>query len=119
MITKKLSVIAHGGAGSNNEHSDGTEKAVQACYTANQNNAGLLHAVAQAVVILEDDGRYNAGKGSHARENGKVLTDGGRVLGVTAMGSDINQAIKNAYSAVDKIKWDGIHYRKDIGNKAK
>ena len=52
-------------------------------------------------------------------ENGKVLTDGGRVLGVTAMGSDINQAIKNAYSAVDKIKWDGIHYRKDIGNKAK
>jgi len=52
-------------------------------------------------------------------DKGKVLTDGGRVLGVTAMGSDINQAIKNAYSAVDKIKWDGIHYRKDIGNKAK
>ena len=52
-------------------------------------------------------------------ENGKVLTNGGRVLGVTALGSDINQAIKNAYSAVDKIKWDGIHYRKDIGNKSK
>jgi phosphoribosylamine---glycine ligase len=52
-------------------------------------------------------------------DNGKVLTDGGRVLGVTAMGKDINQAIKNAYSAVDNIKWDGIHYRKDIGNKAK
>jgi phosphoribosylamine--glycine ligase len=52
-------------------------------------------------------------------DNGKVLTDGGRILGVTAMGSDINQAIKNAYSAVDNIKWDGIHYRKDIGNKAK
>ena len=52
-------------------------------------------------------------------ENGKVLTNGGRVLGVTALGSDINQAIKNAYSVVDKINWDGIHYRKDIGNKAK
>jgi phosphoribosylamine--glycine ligase len=52
-------------------------------------------------------------------ENGKVLTNGGRVLGVTALGSDINQAIKNAYSVVDKIKWDGVHYRKDIGNKAK
>ena len=75
MKTKKLSVIAHGGAGSSNEHSDGTEKAVQACYEANQNNAGLLHSVAQAVVILEDDGRYNAGKGSHARENGKVEHD--------------------------------------------
>ena len=50
--------------------------------------------------------------------NGKVLTNGGRVLGVTALGSDINQAIKKAYSIVGKIKWDGIHYRKDIGNKA-
>jgi phosphoribosylamine---glycine ligase len=51
-------------------------------------------------------------------DNGKVLTNGGRVLGVTATGSDIKQAIKNAYFEVDKIKWDGIHYRKDIGNKA-
>jgi len=38
METKKLSVIAHGGAGSSNEHSDGTEKAVQVCYEVNQNN---------------------------------------------------------------------------------
>jgi len=52
-------------------------------------------------------------------DNGKVLTNGGRVLGVTALGLNINQAIKNAYSVVDKIKWDGIHFRKDIGNKAK
>ena len=51
--------------------------------------------------------------------NGKTLTNGGRVLGVTATGSDINLAIKNAYSMVDKIKWEGIHYRKDIGGKAK
>jgi len=40
-------------------------------------------------------------------------------LGVTALGLNINQAIKNAYSVVDKIKWDGIHFRKDIGSKAK
>jgi phosphoribosylamine--glycine ligase len=52
-------------------------------------------------------------------DNEKVLTNGGRVLGVTALGSDINEAIKNAYNEVDKIKWDGIHYRKDIGSKAK
>ena len=52
-------------------------------------------------------------------DNGKVLTNGGRVLGVTALGLNINQAIKNAYSVVDKIKWDGIHFRKDIGSKAK
>ena len=52
-------------------------------------------------------------------DNKKVLTNGGRVLGVTALGSDINEAIKNAYNEVDKIKWYGIHYRKDIGSKAK
>jgi len=49
---------------------------------------------------------------------GKVVTNGGRVLGVTALGIDIGAAIKSAYSAVEKIEWDGIHYRKDIGNKA-
>jgi phosphoribosylamine---glycine ligase len=52
-------------------------------------------------------------------DSGKILTNGGRVLGVTASGLDIDHAIKKAYSEVDKIKWDGIHYRKDIGSKAK
>ena len=52
-------------------------------------------------------------------DNGKILTNGGRVLGVTALGLNISQAIKNAYSVVDKIKWNGIHFRKDIGSKAK
>ena len=48
---------------------------------------------------------------------GKVLTSGGRVLGVTATGADASSAIKKAYDAVAKIQWDGIHYRKDIGKK--
>ena len=52
-------------------------------------------------------------------DNGKVLTNGGRVLGVTALGSDLNEAIENAYNEVGKITWDGMHYRKDIGSKAK
>ena len=52
-------------------------------------------------------------------DDGKTLTNGGRVLGVTALGSDISVAIKNAYKVVEKIKWDGIHYRKDIGKKTK
>jgi phosphoribosylamine--glycine ligase len=51
-------------------------------------------------------------------ENGKVLTNGGRVLGVTALGDDIPSAIANAYEAVGKINWDGCYYRKDIGKKA-
>ena len=47
-------------------------------------------------------------------EGGKVLTNGGRVLGITATGPDTPSAIAKAYEAVSKIKWDGIHYRKDI-----
>ncbi len=50
-------------------------------------------------------------------EEGKVLTSGGRVLGVTATGPDTPSAIKKAYEAVAKIQWDGIHYRKDIGHR--
>jgi len=50
--------------------------------------------------------------------NAKVVTNGGRVLGVTALGNDIREAIKRAYSAVGKITFDGAYYRKDIGYKA-
>jgi len=51
-------------------------------------------------------------------KEGEYLTNGGRVLGVTAKGADIAAAIKNAYAAVEKISWDGAHYRKDIGHRA-
>jgi phosphoribosylamine--glycine ligase len=48
----------------------------------------------------------------------KVVTNGGRVLGVTALGKDISEAIAHAYQAVEKIRWEGVHYRTDIGWKA-
>lgn len=48
----------------------------------------------------------------------KLVTAGGRVLGVTAMGVGIKRAINKAYEAVSRIKWEGVHYRKDIGEKA-
>ncbi len=51
-------------------------------------------------------------------KDGKLVTNGGRVLGITALGAGINRAIKNAYTAVEMIEWDGVHYRKDIGAKA-
>jgi phosphoribosylamine--glycine ligase len=50
--------------------------------------------------------------------DGKTVTDGGRVLGVTALGDDLSLAMKNAYAVVEKINWDGVYYRKDIGRKA-
>ncbi len=48
----------------------------------------------------------------------KLVTAGGRVLGVTAMGVGIKRAMNKVYGAVTKIKWEGAHYRKDIGAKA-
>jgi phosphoribosylamine---glycine ligase len=49
---------------------------------------------------------------------GKIFTDGGRVLGVTSLGKDIKSAKINAYKAIEKIKFKGMQYRKDIGDKA-
>ena len=50
--------------------------------------------------------------------NGKIVTNGGRVLGVVACGEDIEDAQKNVYEAVSKISFDGVHYRRDIASKA-
>jgi phosphoribosylamine--glycine ligase len=51
------------------------------------------------------------------REHDKILTNGGRVLGVTATGDTLENAIKNAYARVDKITWPSKYYRTDIGKK--
>jgi phosphoribosylamine--glycine ligase len=51
-------------------------------------------------------------------KKGKIVTAGGRVLGVTALGKDIKTAKDNAYKAIEKIHFDGMHYRKDIADKA-
>ena len=51
------------------------------------------------------------------KEDGKILTNGGRVLGVTALGDSLENAITNAYSAVNNICWPNKYCRKDIGKK--
>ena len=58
--------------------------------------------------------------GTIRNNNNDILTYGGRVLGVTAIGIDFNNARSDAYKAVKKINWgkDGAYYRKDIGLKA-
>ena len=53
-----------------------------------------------------------------ALKDGKVVTSGGRVLGVTALGRGIQEAINRAYEAAKKISWEGAYFRKDIGQKA-
>lgn len=51
------------------------------------------------------------------KKDGKILTNGGRVLGVTALGDTLSSAISNAYAAAEKISWPHKYCRKDIGKK--
>lgn len=53
-----------------------------------------------------------------AFNNNEIVTNGGRVLGVTALGKDIKTARDRAYKAVEKIYFEGMHYRKDIADRA-
>ena len=67
---------------------------------------------------LDDKGQVDDAIVYHAGtkyENGKFYTNGGRVLGITAVAPTLDEALKKAYSAVDKINFDGAHYRHDIG----
>ena len=48
----------------------------------------------------------------------KTVTNGGRVLGVTGLGNTIKEAIEHTYQAVERIHFEGMHYRRDIGRKA-
>jgi phosphoribosylamine--glycine ligase len=51
-------------------------------------------------------------------QNGNIVTSGGRVMGVTSLGKDINDAVKRVYSAIELINFEGMHYRKDIAKRA-
>ena len=64
------------------------------------------------------DGCFVYHAGTKLSEDGKFLTNGGRVIGVTARGKDLPDALSKAYEGVDKISFEGAHYRKDIGQRA-
>ncbi len=71
---------------------------------------GLEDAAKTGAVVFHAGTKRNA--------QGEIVTNGGRVLGVTARGSDIADAVKNAYAAVKCITWDGVQYRTDIAHRA-
>lgn len=64
---------------------------------------------------LQDVYVFHAGT---ALQDGKCVTNGGRVLGVTALGSTVKEAIDGAYQGIASITWAGVQYRSDIGRKA-
>jgi phosphoribosylamine--glycine ligase len=67
---------------------------------------GLSEAEAEGALV------FHAGT---AEKNGKIITAGGRVLGVTALGDTEDKARQEAYNAISKISFEDMHYRKDIG----
>ena len=64
--------------------------------------------------VLDNAYVYHAGT---KVKNEKIVTSGGRVLGVTALGDTLDSAIKNAYNATGKISWENKYHRMDIGQK--
>lgn len=71
--------------------------------------SGLDTAAEQGAIV------FHAGT---AQEGDSIVTNGGRVLGVTALGNDIRQAVDHAYQAVKSIRFDNVHYRNDIAYRA-
>ncbi|MCK4277450.1 MAG: phosphoribosylamine--glycine ligase, partial [Phycisphaerae bacterium] len=69
----------------------------------------------EAAEALGDVKVFHAGT---ALSDGKLVNNGGRVLGVTALGETIADAQERAYQAVDKIRWKDCYYRRDIAAKA-
>ena len=56
--------------------------------------------------------------GTRLADDGRLLTDGGRVLSVTGVGADLPAALARAYTGIQRIHFPGMHFRRDIGAKA-
>jgi phosphoribosylamine--glycine ligase len=80
-------------------------------YERGRSIAGLKEAAKSDKVCV-----FHAGTRRNA--SGQIVTDGGRVLGVTALGETIEKAARRAYEAVQQIHFDGAHFRRDIAARA-
>ena len=80
-----------------------------AAYEKGYEISGLSTAESMGVLV------FHAGT---AERNGKIITNGGRVLGVVGIGEDIAAAVKKTYAAVEKISFKDAYYRKDIAHRA-
>ena len=91
-----------------------TGKEIKGLDTIKDNHTIVFHAGTKKKdgLPVPRSGTYSAGR------QDKIVTAGGRVLGVTSLGETIEQAIERAYNAVEKIKFDRCFFRRDIGAKA-
>lgn len=89
-----------------------------ACVVIASGGYPVAYEKGKKITGLDEKGQVDGAIVYHAGtkfENGKFLTNGGRVLGVTAVADNLDNALAKAYEAVSKIKFDDMHFRKDIG----
>jgi phosphoribosylamine--glycine ligase len=84
-------------------------------YPETPRKGDVIHGLPAGNAAGDDAHVFHAGT---ADANGEVVTNGGRVLCVTALGENVAQAQKRAYEAAESIRFDGMQYRKDIGYRA-
>ncbi len=84
-------------------------------YPGSYEKGRAISGIEQAEAISDDVKVFQAGT---AIKGGQLVNNGGRVLGVTALGDTLQAARDLAYRAVDEIHWDGCYVRRDIGDKA-
>lgn len=82
-------------------------------YPAKAETGAIIHGLEQAA----QHDQVSIFHAATSRSYGDWLTAGGRVLGVTATGENLNTALERCYRAVGEIHWDGMQYRRDIGRK--
>lgn len=93
-------------------------KEATACVVMASGGYPLAYKKGIEITGLDENGQISGATVYHAGtkyEDGKFYTNGGRVLGVTAAGKTLEEALEKAYSAVEKIHFDGVHFRTDIG----
>lgn len=93
-------------------------KEAAACVVMASGGYPVKYEKGKVITGLDENGQlpgvtvYHAGT---AEKDGCLVTSGGRVLGVTALAPTLDEALQKAYDAVEKIHFDGAHYRRDIG----
>ena len=94
----------------------------EACACVVMASGGYPLAYRKGIEItgLDTNGQIQGATVYHAgtlRKDGKFFTNGGRVLGITALGGSLEEALKRAYAGVEKIHFEGAQFRRDIGKK--
>jgi isoaspartyl peptidase/L-asparaginase-like protein (Ntn-hydrolase superfamily) len=125
MPGKQLIILAHGGAGSDNAYSDGTDRACQLGLELMQSRTPVLEVACRAVETLEDDPRFNAGTGSRKRTDGSVRMDAacmdsrhrfGAVSAIQHIKNPIHVARKVADSEYQLLTGEDAHqYAVELG----